>query len=333
MTKICCKSFFVAVLSLLSSRDTFPKLASRAKAQKNSSYQMVLNKIVIVDVDAALKNNEAVLRLIKDKYQSIAQLSHFRKSHQVHFVGPASAQNDIYLAMNDVYAAVGEPFSFSKDDKTLFLKLVEEITPDKMEAFLRDQFKPGECFARDDKLRHGWRMSGPMYGVCAPTAERRKELLHSCVVAINRQYGTHFTQLSTAGFLIDDYVPKSTNGELTAPHGLQPVLEPSHCSPEEVGSHLCTDEKRPADFLTIEGDAKMCNDIFVIHPFAAAHIIATIEEPGSATEKYAENIKHANFKKLHIAESHGLGVDTFGGWNAEGRDFISALAKSDAARH
>lgn len=81
----------------------------------------------------------------------------------------------------------------------------------------------------------------------------------------------------------------------------------------------------------------MCNDIFVIHPFAAAHITATIiEEPGSATEKYAENIKHANFKKLHIAESHGfraLGVDTFGGWNAEGRDFISALAKSDAARH
>ncbi|CUG19912.1 Hypothetical protein, putative [Bodo saltans] len=166
---------------------------------------MVCDKIVIVDVDAALKNNGEILRLIKDKYPSIAQLFHFRKSHQVHFVGAASAQNDIYLAMNDVYAAVGEPFSFSEDDKTLFLKLVEEMTPDKMEAFLRDHcklFKPGECFARDDKLRHGWRMSGPMYGVCAHSPQRRNELLVSCVLAINRQYNIHLALLVGAASLV-----------------------------------------------------------------------------------------------------------------------------------
>ncbi|CUE59633.1 Hypothetical protein, putative [Bodo saltans] len=103
--------------------------------------------------------------------------------------------------MNDVYAAVGEPFSFSEDDKTLFLKLVEEITPDKMESFLRDNcklFGPNERFARDDKLRHGWRMSGPMYGVCAPTPKRRTELLIACVMAINRQFKIHLILLGVA---------------------------------------------------------------------------------------------------------------------------------------
>ncbi|CUE59608.1 Hypothetical protein, putative [Bodo saltans] len=160
---------------------------------------MVCDKIVIVDVDEALKNNKKILRSIKDKYPSIAQLFHFRKSHQVHFVGAASAQNDIYLAMNDVYAAVGEPFSFSEDDKTLFMKLVEEITPDKMEGFLRDNcklFGPNEHFARDDKVRNGWRMSGPTYGICAATSERRTELFASCVFAINKQFGIHLVPLA-----------------------------------------------------------------------------------------------------------------------------------------
>ncbi|CUG85985.1 Hypothetical protein, putative [Bodo saltans] len=99
---------------------------------------------------------------------------------------------------NDVYAAVGEPFSFSLLLNTLFLKLVEELTPDRMEAFLRDHcklFGPNESFARDDKLRHGWRMSGPMYGVCAPTPQRRTELLVACVMAINRQFGIHLVLL------------------------------------------------------------------------------------------------------------------------------------------
>ncbi|CUG19880.1 Hypothetical protein, putative [Bodo saltans] len=162
---------------------------------------MVCDKIYIVDVDAALKNNGEILRDIKDKYPSIAQLFHFRKSHQVHFVGAASAQDDIYLAMNDVFAAVGEPFNFSEDDKTLFLKLVEEITPDKMEVYLRDHcnlFAPNESFARDDKLRHGWRNSGPAYGVRAPTPKRRTELLVSCVMAINRQFGIHLALLGVA---------------------------------------------------------------------------------------------------------------------------------------
>ncbi|CUG85984.1 Hypothetical protein, putative [Bodo saltans] len=158
---------------------------------------MVCDKIVIVDVDEALKNNGEILRLIKDKYPSIAQLFHFRKSHQVHFVGGASAQNDIYLAMNDVYAAVGEPFRFSEDDNNIFLQLVEEVTPDRIEVFLRDDcklFGRDERFAKDDKLRNGWRMTGPVYGVCAPTPQR-KELLIASVVAINRQFGTHLILL------------------------------------------------------------------------------------------------------------------------------------------
>ncbi|CUE59111.1 Hypothetical protein, putative [Bodo saltans] len=156
----------------------------------------IFESALIVDVDK-MHNNQEILRLIKDKYPSIEKLFYFDTSHHVHFIGTASAQNDIDLAINDVYAAVGESFRFSEEDKTLFLKLVEEITPDKMESFLRDHcklFGPNERFARDDIARRDW---GPIYGVCAPTAKRRAALLVACVTVINKQFRIDLTQLST----------------------------------------------------------------------------------------------------------------------------------------
>ncbi len=107
--------------------------------------------------------------------------------------------------------------------------------------------------------------------------------------------------------------------------GLNPVLEPSY---------LCTSEKRPA--VTLEGEKRVCNDIFVIHPFAAAHLQHTRLQPGSATEHYARATKKEPFAKLPLAATHKLrpiGVDTFGGWGVEASEFITVLAKSDAARH
>jgi hypothetical protein len=109
--------------------------------------------------------------------------------------------------------------------------------------------------------------------------------------------------------------------------GLRPQLEPTN---------LCTNESRPADFLTTEGPDKICNDVFVIHPFAPTHLKATLADPGSATEDYARKVKHGGFDKLPLSKTHqlrALGVDTFGGWNNEATTFLKSLAKSDAARH
>lgn len=109
--------------------------------------------------------------------------------------------------------------------------------------------------------------------------------------------------------------------------GLKPILEPTN---------LGADEKRPADFLTSEGADRFCNDVFVIHPFAATHVTATLSDPGSATENYARKVKHQAFDKLPIAATHqlrALGADTFGGWNQEACEFLRFLGKSDATRH
>ncbi|CUG85990.1 Hypothetical protein, putative, partial [Bodo saltans] len=95
------------------------------------------------------------------------------------------------------------------------------MTPDKMESFLRDHcklFGPQESFARDDVFRNGWRMSGPMYGVCAPTPTRRNELLDACVLAINKQFGIHLAQLNTPVTLLEHVI------------GAHVPLEQSHAS-------------------------------------------------------------------------------------------------------
>lgn len=109
--------------------------------------------------------------------------------------------------------------------------------------------------------------------------------------------------------------------------GLRPELEPTN---------LCADGRRPADFLTKEGDNSICNDVFIIHPFAPAHSTATHSAPGSATDAYARRYKHTPFAKLPISRTHSLralGADTFGGWNEEATEFITLLAKRESAKH
>ncbi|CUG85565.1 GPI-anchored surface protein, putative, partial [Bodo saltans] len=149
---------------------------------------MVCVKLLIVDVDGVLANNGEVLREIKKKYPNIAQLFHFRKSHHVHFVGPATTQIDIVNASNDVYHAAGEPFALTAEHATIFVSLVMTHTSDAIEKLLEGIFRETEKFARDDKLRPGWRVSGPMYGVCASTPERRRELMELCIAKINMAY-------------------------------------------------------------------------------------------------------------------------------------------------
>ncbi|CUE64675.1 Hypothetical protein, putative, partial [Bodo saltans] len=55
-----------------------------------------------------------------------------------------------------------------------------------------------ERFARDDRERPGWRLSGPMYGVCAATSERRRELMNQCITKINEAYSTTFALMAEA---------------------------------------------------------------------------------------------------------------------------------------
>ncbi|CUG85986.1 Hypothetical protein, putative, partial [Bodo saltans] len=161
---------------------------------------MVCVKLLVVDVDTLLAMDGDILKKIKKKYPNIAQLFHFRKSHHVHFVGPATTQLEIVDASNDVYIAGGEPFAFTAEQATLFVSFVLHVTADRLEHFLNEAeiFGANERFARDDRERPGWRLSGPMYGVCAATSERRRELMNQCITKINEAYSTTFALMAEA---------------------------------------------------------------------------------------------------------------------------------------
>ncbi|CUG85557.1 Hypothetical protein, putative [Bodo saltans] len=159
---------------------------------------MVCVKLPVVDVDAVLCNDANVLREIKKKYPNIEQLFHFRKSHHVHFVGPATTQSDIDNASNEVYHAAGEPFALTVEQSVLLASIVKQFTPNTIEQLFVNAgiFKGRERFARDDKNRPGWRLSGPMYGVCAATPERRRELMNQCIAKINETYNVRLTLMA-----------------------------------------------------------------------------------------------------------------------------------------
>ncbi|CUG85561.1 Hypothetical protein, putative [Bodo saltans] len=151
---------------------------------------MVCVKLLVVDVDGVLANDANVLREVKKKYPNITQLFHAKESHHVHFEGP---QLDIINASNDVYAAAGEPFALPAEHARFFVDLAVNYSPDAIEKLLVGLFRQTEKFARDDKLRPGWRVSGPMYGVCASTPERRRELMELCIAKINVTYNVKLT--------------------------------------------------------------------------------------------------------------------------------------------
>jgi hypothetical protein len=75
-------------------------------------------------------------------------------------------------------------------------------------------FVPPERLAADDKVRLGWRVSGPMYGVCAATQSRRRELMWQCLAVINQEF-----QLSLA--LLSGQPTSSASSALTSPTSSQ----------------------------------------------------------------------------------------------------------------
>jgi hypothetical protein len=163
---------------------------------------MVYVGLVIVDVNEALKHKSSALQGIRQRYPSIMQLFHYKKSHRVYLAGPASAMTAIRVAIEEVYAVCGEPFRLSVKDSAKLAQLIFVIGADVLEHELRHIFHPNERFARDDQVRLGWSIPGPLYGVCAATSERRLSLMRGCVDVVNARYGLHLTVQSSPPFVV-----------------------------------------------------------------------------------------------------------------------------------
>lgn len=93
---------------------------------------------------------------------------------------------------NDVYKVAGEPFGFSAESMASFESLVNDVSIADIAKHVAGIFRDGERFV-DDKTRFGWRISGPMCGVCAGSPERRRKLMEDCVSTINDKLKTALT--------------------------------------------------------------------------------------------------------------------------------------------
>ncbi|CUG19797.1 Hypothetical protein, putative [Bodo saltans] len=158
---------------------------------------MVSVHLFIVDVAVALHNKSHGLHCIRQKHPFIAQLFHFRKSHHVHLVGAAVTQRALMNAIDDVFALCGEPFLMSPLDSDILAQLVFVVGADSIEQDVVHLFQENERFARDDQVRSGWRIAGPVYGVCAATHERRRGLMQSCLSVINAKHNRQREAQST----------------------------------------------------------------------------------------------------------------------------------------
>jgi hypothetical protein len=146
---------------------------------------MVCHKILVVDVDKLLENNGQVLWEIKNIYPQIAQLFHFRKSHHVHLVGALVAETELREAGNDVYAQAGQPFPISAND----MKKLRPSDIEFLNSHILHHCSSEVSFARDDKVRSGWKVSGPIYGICARFQWQRDTLNHLCIRVLNTEFG------------------------------------------------------------------------------------------------------------------------------------------------
>ncbi|CUG19823.1 Hypothetical protein, putative [Bodo saltans] len=196
---------------------------------------MVVQSKLIVDVDFALHDSSRVLRDIKSHHPLIAQLFHAKKSHHVHIVGPAVAWHDILQAAEDVLGACGEPFHLSADDAAALAQLIFVIGVNSLEEQLRKLFGPFERFASDDKVRVGWQISGPMYGICAQTSHRRRQLMEQCLDIIHREYRLKLTLLPTTTTTTTQYFSSHMSTPITSTPSSQGITPPLSSPADSFG--------------------------------------------------------------------------------------------------
>ncbi len=256
-------------------------------------------KFLIVDIDKALEDNATHIRAIKANYPNIAQLFHFRKSHAIHIVGPGSNMREYERASNDVYAAFGEPFPFSPEDMARFAALMAASG-----NFIENQifgrnvdWREGERLAADATVRIGWRITGPMYGICANSMQRRRELMVQCLDSLNgfmrdcRGESADRTNKFADFALLSEYVPPprpTSNPNFTGnatSYGADVWVPATHGSPATTPSRMTADPTVTTHTVTV-GPA------IAIHPTpmeiaAAEHFRANNSPP--ATERFRAN--------------------------------------------
>ncbi|CUG19761.1 Hypothetical protein, putative [Bodo saltans] len=86
-----------------------------------------------------------------------------------------------------------------------------------MEHALRHLFMGGESFARDDQVRVGWRITGPLYGVRAATSARRRELMQLCIDTVNRLNGKQLRLLPPSQYFDAQYPRSSAHVSAATP--------------------------------------------------------------------------------------------------------------------
>lgn len=156
---------------------------------------MLTTKVLIVDASHALNNNSQALRDIRHRFPTVQNLFHFRKSHFVHIIAPASAQRDAESATQAVLREFGEPLHFTDVVTVRFAHFVAFKTFEEVARLLNSLgiFGPDEQFVGECGGGHpGWQVQGPLYGVCAASAYRRRFLMEACVQAVNSTYSCTF---------------------------------------------------------------------------------------------------------------------------------------------
>ncbi|CUG19851.1 Hypothetical protein, putative [Bodo saltans] len=178
---------------------------------------------LITDVNLAIRDNSRVLYDIKRRYPQITQLFHARKSHHVHLVGSPDAFDDMSRAAEEVLAVCGEPFHLSPTDAAVLAQLVFAVNIMTLEKLLQPIFLSCERLAADDQVRQSWSTSGPLYGICASSQGRRRQLMEASLCIINEAYQLSLTLLSLNAYnSLIPIAPATLTVESPAPSSSSP---------------------------------------------------------------------------------------------------------------
>lgn len=196
--------------------------------QTDEQALMVSTKVQIVDVSAVLHERCAVLRAVKAQYPSI-EVYHRHRSHRVHISAHPTVQINIAYASNYVQAVAGEPFHFDSEMAARFRILLMRLPRDEINSHLAGVFHVGEKLVSDEP-RLGWDVSGPVYGVCASTPQRRQEIMNACVTKLNSVYGMSLSLVQRSEATMDAWNVNPRNSTWTG-HCITPPRNNIFVSP------------------------------------------------------------------------------------------------------